>query len=81
MKAAPIKTALLKCTITRSVVCNCRTCKYGFINPHRQLPVCRIGMQIDCISDNYDHWTPNDAVYQNVEVLDFYEVEENESHD
>lgn len=71
-----MKVAHIAFTCFSDIVCNCNTCKHGFYNPYRKLPVCRLGIQLDCIQDNYDHWTPKDTPFPRVEVIEYIEVKE-----
>lgn len=68
--------AILTYTHRERELVNCWSCKYKDPVPGRHLPLCRLGMQRDCIEDNYDKWEYEDDWMECVTVSGFEEVEE-----
>ena len=51
----------LRSAINTATPINCYTCRYGYEQKGRLLPLCAAGAspyQLDCIRDNYEHWEP-----------------------
>lgn len=70
------KYAIITVTHTEREVVNCWSCKYHEAVSGRHLPVCKLGMQLSCIEDNFDKWEYEDAGLPGVVVSGFQEVEE-----
>ena len=52
---------LLRSAITAASSINCYTCRWGYEQKGRLLPLCAAGAssyQLDCMKANYSHWEP-----------------------
>lgn len=67
------KYALITVTHVEREAVNCWSCKYHEAVSGRHLPVCKLGMQRDCIADNYDKWVYEEECAPGIVVSGFCE--------